>query len=452
MAKSERTKARTGGTGQLRSSLNKWAIYTLIALSVACLIGVLVPQVYVQIQPDQVRHLVHESPWLKVPYLLGFFDVFNSWWFRLLVVLLVGNLIVCSSLGLARVFRQKKERDALRGRAVAKTMKTVGTIEADGDRAEAIARDWARRFGRVHERDAQGVRVLYAERGWTSRLGVYVVHASVVLIAVGAMVGNLVGFRAHINIAEGTTENRIRIDKSATDEVATLPFAIRCNRFEVEYYPGTGQPKEFRSDLTVVENGRDVVSKTIEVNDPLEYAGYRFFQANYGEFGGRTTVHATDAGSGELHEMTLADGVFAEVPGSKTKLRVIDFRDNQMNSGPAIRVEIEEGGDAQAAWLFRDAPDFDAQRGGKFVFRFLDRQPGYYTGLSIQKDPGIPIVWTGFVLMFVGMLMVYGYAHRRGAAVIDGETVTLAAASSRRSDVLDEDAGKFLREQQSKGA
>ncbi|NIA06502.1 MAG: hypothetical protein GWP14_02505 [Actinobacteria bacterium] len=43
-----------------------------------------------------------------------------------------------------------------------------------------------------------------------------------------------------------------------------------------------GQIKDYKSDLVVQEEGHIVDSKTIEVNDPLHYGGYHFYQSSYG--------------------------------------------------------------------------------------------------------------------------------------------------------------------------
>lgn len=44
-----------------------------------------------------------------------------------------------------------------------------------------------------------------------------------------------------------------------------------------------GGIKEFRSDVSVVENGKVKLKKTVKVNDPLKYRGYTVYQASYDE-------------------------------------------------------------------------------------------------------------------------------------------------------------------------
>ena len=45
----------------------------------------------------------------------------------------------------------------------------------------------------------------------------------------------------------------------------------------------TGQISDYKSDLVVREEGHTAESKTIEVNDPLHYGGYHFYQSSYGQ-------------------------------------------------------------------------------------------------------------------------------------------------------------------------
>lgn len=59
-----------------------------------------------------------------------------------------------------------------------------------------------------------------------------------------------------------------------------------------------GQIKDYKSDLVVQEEGQTVASKTIEVNDPLHYSGYHFYQSSYDDKAGRYTVLSVSSDSG----------------------------------------------------------------------------------------------------------------------------------------------------------
>lgn len=40
--------------------------------------------------------------------------------------------------------------------------------------------------------------------------------------------------------------------------------------------------KDYKSNLTIIEDAKEILTKTIEVNHPLSYKGMSFYQASYG--------------------------------------------------------------------------------------------------------------------------------------------------------------------------
>lgn len=416
---------------------NQLAIYTLIALTVACFIGVLVPQLHVTIEPAELQSLIEAKPWLHYVYVLGFFEVFNSPWFYSLILLLVINLTACSYRGLKRMLVLHKKQATRRGEAVTKGLTLYHSFKAAGDEAEALACHWLGHFGKPADRSDDGVKALFAQRGWWFKMGPYLIHVSLIVVIAGALVGQWAGLRGQMNILEGSTEDTIRLDRKARGQDSfKLPFSVRCDRFQVEMYPDSNRPKEFTSDLVIIRDKHEVLKKTIQVNDPLKYNGFRFFQANYGLIGGVTEVEATVNSTTQKHILSLGDGHAETIPGSTDTLNVIDYRQDHMNAGPAIMVEIQRDEKIQTTWLFQKAPEFDAGRQGFYRFVFLDRRPLYYTGLSVQKDPGVPIVWAGFVLFFFGLALVYIVPHLRAAAVFNEDEVRLYAASSKSGKAI----------------
>ena len=56
--------------------------------------------------------------------------------------------------------------------------------------------------------------------------------------------------------------------------------------------------KDYFSDLEIIKDGQVVLRKTIEVNDPLHYGGYHFYQNSYGREGKEYTVLGVASDSG----------------------------------------------------------------------------------------------------------------------------------------------------------
>ncbi len=79
-------------------------------------------------------------------------------------------------------------------------------------------------------------------------------------------------------------------------------------------YKTTGQIRDYKSDLLVQEEGQTVAEKTIEVNYPLHYGGYHFYQSSYDNKAGRYTILSVSSDSGlvlvYIGFALMAGGVF----------------------------------------------------------------------------------------------------------------------------------------------
>jgi len=56
--------------------------------------------------------------------------------------------------------------------------------------------------------------------------------------------------------------------------------------------------RDYFSDVVIVDGGKEVVSKTIEVNKPLHYGGYHFYQHSYDSQAQRYTILSVTSDSG----------------------------------------------------------------------------------------------------------------------------------------------------------
>ena len=296
----------------------KLAISVLIVLAVASIVGTLIEQN----APMEKYRQVYTDGSVRFMEALGLFDMYHSWWFLLLLVLFTVNLACCTIDRLPRVVRTVREPKVTLDEGLEKALgqvdrwKKKGTVDGLAGPYEAAM---AKAFAKPRlTRNSETVH-LYAEKGVYSRFGVYVTHISIIVIFMGAIIGNVWGFKGFANIVEG--ESVQVIPARGGLEKVDLGFAVRCNKFWVETYPN-GQPKEYSSDLSVVENGREVLRKTIEVNDPLRYKGIWFYQSSYGPAGAASaTVAVRRADGAPVASVELTPGARVSVPGYGTRLR-----------------------------------------------------------------------------------------------------------------------------------
>lgn len=410
-------------------------VILLLSLAVTSIIGTLIPQnesprAYLQAYGEFLYRLFS---------VLDFFDMYRSWWFRLLIILLVANIVICSIDRLSVVGKIIFNRNPRFKRSrflkvkTRQTFRSNETPEGLKSRFEPVL---AGAFGKtVVESTASGVSIFAEKWRWT-RLGVYVVHLSVVVLLVGALVGSIFGFDGFVTIPEQTQTNRIELRNTASG--MTLPFEIRCDNFDVSFYE-TGAPKEFRSTLTIIEGGEPVLTEDIIVNDPLTYKGVRIFQSSYGELPPDMNPAAGNAPealkfrvtqneTGKSVEVTAKRDETVSLPEDMGEVTFADYNPSfafgGRNLGAAVSVLLKRPGqEATMVLLPLKFPNFDKMRGDTIFISVTGQQteafnPGsapekrYYTGLQVNRDPGVPLVYAGFTFMILGFVVTFFMSHQ----------------------------------------
>ena len=392
----------------------KLSIFLLIGLAATSVIGTVIQQ---NLPMQEYQRFYSEST-IRLFSALGFFDMYHSWWFILLLYLLTLNLIACSVKRLPRVWKIVSEPTLVMDQSLERTLQLTHEMKR-GEKPEELKAKLTDFLGKNFAPPVvteQGGEIhLFSQKSPYSRLGVYVVHLSIIIIFIGAIVGSLFGYKAFVNIIEGTGTSRVY---TRSEKAIDLAFTVKCDDFSVSFYD-TGAPKEFKSLLTVIDNGATVVDKRpIVVNDPLTYKGITFYQSSYGTAGDPLYyLSVREKNGAAATPITARQGEWVKVPGGE--MRVVESTQDVRPfmpafSGPAARLEVRKpGGGPELFTVFQNFPDFDAQRGGDLVFTLNRIDEKMYTGLQVAKDPGVWIVWLGCTLMVVGIGMAFFMSHKR---------------------------------------
>ncbi|RPI34246.1 MAG: cytochrome c biogenesis protein ResB, partial [Nitrospiraceae bacterium] len=281
----EKNKAITDKIWDLFASV-KLAIIIFSLISLTSIVGTIVEQ-----QAEPVRNIKllakmfgeSAAPLIyRILDSLGFMNMYHSWWFVGLLLLFAANLIICSFDRLPRVLKMVNEKvrplppEHLEKMSIKKTF----SLSGNASQIKELGVSALNGIGfKPHESSGEQGTQLYAEKGNFTRLGVYITHLSILIILAGAIAGIFLGYNAFLNLPEGETSSVAFKDRGVE---MPLGFGLRCDNFDVEYYPNTDMPKAYRSWLTVIKDGKEVMKKTISVNDPLEYEGITFYQSSYG--------------------------------------------------------------------------------------------------------------------------------------------------------------------------
>ncbi len=417
------------------------ALFLLIALAATSIFGTLIVQ-----QRGQEEYLQRFGEGMtSFIHFLVLDDMYHSWWFLSLLILLLLNITICSVKRFPRAWRQMTDPPAPLADDLFRRLKYRASLRHGGDRAAAlaVAEKAVARFGRPRRlADAAGVTVT-ADRGWYGRMGVFVTHLSVLLLAVGVLVGGLTGYRGGVNLLEGQSTDRVplRGGKGGRSTAVLLPFSVRCDRFTIEYYDN-GAPKSYLSDLTVIEDGREVLKKRIRVNDPLRYGEWSFFQSNYGTDPSSTvTLEVLDQGGRVVSpDITVkADDQFT-VPNDPAQYVVGSLSPSAPGIGGAMAEFHRYLGSGHSDFAVLAAnPRYDRERRGPVFFRIKSTAIRQYTGLDVAKDPGVPVVWLSWIVVMAGLYITFFVAHQRVWVRVDDDPASpavLAAGTTSRNPVV----------------
>ncbi len=402
-------------------------IVLLIILAIVSIAGTMIPQ-----RGEALEFSRKLSPGtLNLFITLDLFDLYHSLWFRLLIGMLSLNLIICS-LNRFPAIRKRisatPKPDRLKLFQELPAEQSFVTTVSMGKAILSTEKFFRKKYKHFQSKKSHGDHFMYGERGRLTHFGFYLIHLSILIILIGAVLGSIFGFEAFVNILEGETIN------SATRANSRVPvplgFNVRCDRFSVEFYKN-GSPKEYRSELSFLENGKVILRANALVNHPVRFRGIAFYQASYGSVTGDKvglTIHNNGGGPEETKAVEMRTGESSPLAGAKAHFKVSEIRDNFMNLGPAVLIRVQpDQGEETSFWVFRDQKEIQKRFPGlakkfkklnpsafkPFTFVLDHIEMRYYTGLQVNQDPGVPLVWSGCFLMVAGFFVAFFMSHRR---------------------------------------
>lgn len=185
------------------------------------------------------------------------------------------------------------------------------------------------------------------------------------------------------------------------------PSELGLKQFTIDYYPDY-QPRQYRSQLQLQGYQGHDYTREISVNHPLQAGILKIYQRSWG-----WTLKLSDQ-SGEKvtplrikdHDAILLDkaqglylqaifipdydplaGIESKTPlPNNPRLILALVKDDQVQNMAIVPV----GNKAQLA---------------RYCFRFDGYS--YYSGLEIKSDPGVYLVYTGFVFLLIGLIARY---------------------------------------------
>ncbi len=442
------------------------------------MIGMLIQQQELETFPAYYAAL---APAEKLIYgKLGFFDIYHATYFNILLLLLSLAIILTSidHFPAAWSFVAKKKLTA--SPTWAKSQRTKDEIILTGEsRAELTERAAAaaRKFGlKPRITEADGRTTVFAEKGAWNRLGAYAVHVFLLTIFTGGFLTSR-GFTGSMTVqpeksADRMAQNVFNVDSTTLQHLPgmrelELPFTVEGLDIQqklIDKSKGidTGNTLDWITRVKITDKTTNKTEEAvIHMNHPHDvkygFNGYRLFQASVNPMGSAREIklRVQPKAGGAAQEVTIRRSSQAKLSDG-TVIKYVEFnpaftvnREGRAEIGgteydnPAVHISVlYPDGESKEAWAFTEAgrgmiesaPVLREKFGdsGALQFTLLDFEKVPFAHiLSIQYDPGVKVVYTGFTGLCLMLILIYMFSHQRLWMVVEDGKVTLGGDANR---------------------
>lgn len=238
----------------------------------------------------------------------------------------------------------------------------------------------------------------------TRSVGSLLLHLSILVIFVGSLVSALVGKSEYIELSTGESIN--------LEDKGFAEYRLEVKDFQIEFYD-TFEPKQYISTLALTGHGSEISSE-IRVNHPLKAEGLTIYQQSYGW---KVNGHINVSGREKSFVLTNGDELTLQDDMVLKTIFVPDF--DPASGNLQSKTPLPNNPHLACALIQKDQMlGVEVIPQGKTVeiegYPITFTSYNYYTGLEVKQDPGVEIVYIGFILMLIGFLLRY-FAPKRSA-------------------------------------
>jgi cytochrome c biogenesis protein len=384
---------------------------------------------------------------------LGIFDIYYSWYFSLLLLILSLNIVLASidRFPSAWTYISRPKLDASKKWLLGQKQNAEVKVVADSQQraAEIVQKTFRANGLKTRITEKNGNLFVFGESGRFNRLGAYVVHVFLLTLFLGHFVALQTGRDADVRMIPGAKTTQIEeihynLDQRSKFPVK-LPFTIECTDISQKLVDMKGtievtNTMDWATMIKIDDPDYGVTQATVSLNNPYSYRGYRFFQAQTVPIGSARTMHleATPEKGGEPITVELTRTGSASLPdGTTIALESFqpdftlsggqpDTRSGDYENPAAVLSVVTPAGERTRVFAFANklpdnAPVGAPKAGYKWHLADFEKSPFAHI-LSIKYDPygGAFIAWYigGFGLIGA-LIFVFFISHKRVWAIVE---------------------------------
>jgi cytochrome c biogenesis protein len=321
----------------------------------------------------------------------GFDHVYKTWWFLGLIFLFGCSLTLCSILQQLPSLKIARRCQFFRTTNAFYRLK-IFTILNKFSFSKIVSRLKKEQYSIFHQKN-----MIYCYKGLIGRIAPIIVHFSMILILFGTIIGSLFGFKAQEIVPK--TENFHIQNILATGPLTIISqSSARVNDFWITYTP-TKTIAQFYSDISILDSqGNESNRKTIYVNSPLVQKGVYYYQTDWNLIG----LRILDS------RQQIIEYPLINIFGNSNKIWLTWISNNKTSEeGNIAIVDNLEG--------YCSIYNSNGQFLGNLELNESNSLPQSLTlfeiisstGLQIKIDPGIPMIYSGFLFLMISTLISY---------------------------------------------
>ena len=418
---------------------------------------------------------------------LGLLAIFKSPWFLFLMYMFALNVIICTYERYRSMRARSKLKKKTLGQVFVRKGKTIERISSHsyGDMTGMIHNVVGKNGFKIEKRHASdNLSQLGVIKGISYLLFSIIFHLGIFLCIIGFVQTYLDNYEDYVTldrkeIKEIDTVGRdtrlfktMEYFKDELKEYFGFDFdeyvkskegliKLELNEFETEYtwFNEGYYPKDWKSDITVYNKfDEEVLRKKIEVNDPIYFNGFTFYQSGFDQ---RCDFHVVrkrivieDARPNEPFEIEGQEGQFM-MGTIRTGQLFQRFGDSTSKITPNMDiyylspVEPPKEGEAPKRPKREKVGNLELNKPGRIkglIMSFNNFEES--TGLSYKRDAGVPLLWFASILLMVAMcLRVYlpyykltiqiePFEEGKSKVIVSGNAIGLLANLQKQIDII----------------
>jgi len=321
----------------------------------------------------------------------GFDHVYKTWWFLTLILLFGVSLLTCTLL------QQFPSLKIARRCQFFRTTQQFCRLNISTNLKHLVFSQLLFKIKQKNYSIFQQKNIVYCYKGLVGRIAPIIVHFSMIIILLGTILGSIGGFKAQEIVPKTETFHIQNILNNG--QFTVIPkIAIRINDFWITYTKQT-TITQFYSDISFLNvDGNEIQRKTIFVNSPAKYKGIDYYQTDWNLICLRV----------KLKNSSIFQYPFINLPNAQEKMWLSWVSTNeQLNNGLTLLMDNLQG----YCSIYNKAGKFignlELNENLKLENSLILMDILSSTGLQIKADPGIRLIYLGFLFLMVSTLISY---------------------------------------------